>query len=142
MRSFVVTLFALFFFTASAYAFEPDVNDRLQLDVQRAIIDIKAADPGDNSTHLHGINLPAKNVTVTYNKVLYNTIEVAGPDVYGIQIIVLNPDNPDPTGDVEYAKSLLHDNIIRFNDLRGTTKPFSIIPPGLEEANAISNNLI
>ena len=49
MRSFVVSLFALFFFTASAFAFEPDVNDRLQLDVQRAIIDIKAADPGIQS---------------------------------------------------------------------------------------------
>lgn len=30
----------------SAQAFEPDTNDRLQLDVKRAIIDIKKADPG------------------------------------------------------------------------------------------------
>jgi lipid-binding SYLF domain-containing protein len=49
MRSFVVSLFALTLFTTSAFAFEPDVNDRLQLDVQRAIIDIKAADPGIQS---------------------------------------------------------------------------------------------
>lgn len=27
-------------------AFEPDINDRLELDVQRAIVDIKKADPG------------------------------------------------------------------------------------------------
>jgi lipid-binding SYLF domain-containing protein len=49
MRSLVVSLIALTLFTTSAFAFEPDVNDRLQLDVQRAIIDIKAADPGIQS---------------------------------------------------------------------------------------------
>lgn len=32
--------------TFPAFAFEPNVNDRLELDVQRAIIDIKKADPG------------------------------------------------------------------------------------------------
>lgn len=31
---------------APAHAFEPDVNDRMELDVQRAIIAIKKADPG------------------------------------------------------------------------------------------------
>ena len=32
--------------TSNVLAFEPDVNNRLELDVQRAIISIKAADPG------------------------------------------------------------------------------------------------
>lgn len=32
--------------SAAAIAFEPDVNDALQLDVQRAILDVKKADPG------------------------------------------------------------------------------------------------
>ena len=45
----VVHDISLTLFTTSAFAFEPDVNDRLQLDVQRAIIDIKAADPGIQS---------------------------------------------------------------------------------------------
>jgi lipid-binding SYLF domain-containing protein len=38
-----VLLIALF---APVYAFEPDVNDPMQLDVQKAIIAIKNADPG------------------------------------------------------------------------------------------------
>ena len=32
--------------SAAAIAFEPDVNDELQLDVQSAILDVKKADPG------------------------------------------------------------------------------------------------
>lgn len=42
-------LFALFlalFSIGQAMAFEPDVNNRMELDVQRAIVDIKNADPG------------------------------------------------------------------------------------------------
>lgn len=37
---------ALVPFAAPAIAFEPDINDRMELDVQRAIIAIKKADPG------------------------------------------------------------------------------------------------
>jgi len=41
-----LTILILSTITSPAFAFEPDTNDRLQLDVQRAIIDIKQADPG------------------------------------------------------------------------------------------------
>jgi lipid-binding SYLF domain-containing protein len=40
-----VAAFGLLFFN-SAPAFEPDTSDELQLDVQRAILDIKKTDPG------------------------------------------------------------------------------------------------
>ncbi|MGD2129658.1 MAG: YSC84-related protein [Lysobacterales bacterium] len=36
---------ALLLVTANSWAFEPDTNDELQLDVARAIIDVKKADP-------------------------------------------------------------------------------------------------
>jgi lipid-binding SYLF domain-containing protein len=41
-----LTLAAL---TWPAHAFEPDANDRMELDVQRAIISFKRADPGIES---------------------------------------------------------------------------------------------
>lgn len=44
-----MTVLAVMLFSTSVFAFEPDINDRLQLDVQRAIIDIKRADPGIES---------------------------------------------------------------------------------------------
>jgi lipid-binding SYLF domain-containing protein len=48
MRKIFATMvaFALVPFAAPVFAFEPDVNDRMELDVQRAIIAIKKADPG------------------------------------------------------------------------------------------------
>ncbi len=48
MRKLLVALFALLLMALSipAHAFEPDVNDSFQLDVQKAIIAIKKADPG------------------------------------------------------------------------------------------------
>jgi lipid-binding SYLF domain-containing protein len=45
MRRFLATLAALII-AAPVLAFEPDTSDSLQLDVKKAIIDIKAADPG------------------------------------------------------------------------------------------------
>ena len=42
----VFSLLLLVGLTATATAFEPDTSNRLELDVQRAIIDIKKADPG------------------------------------------------------------------------------------------------
>lgn len=45
MRRILATLAALIV-AAPALAFEPDTNNSLQLDVKKAIIDIKAADPG------------------------------------------------------------------------------------------------
>jgi lipid-binding SYLF domain-containing protein len=41
----MVLLISLFV-GASTWAFEPDINDPFQLDVQRAIIEVKKADPG------------------------------------------------------------------------------------------------
>ena len=51
IRSIFASLAALavMTFTTSTFAFEPDTNNRLQLDVKRAIIDIKRADPGIES---------------------------------------------------------------------------------------------
>ena len=51
IRSIIASLAALavIAFTSPLQAFEPDTNDRLQLDVKRAIIDIKRADPGIES---------------------------------------------------------------------------------------------
>jgi lipid-binding SYLF domain-containing protein len=48
MRKIFATMVALALvpFAAPVFAFEPDVNDRMELDVQRAIIAIKKADPG------------------------------------------------------------------------------------------------
>lgn len=48
MKKVFVTLVALALasISSTALAFEPDMNDRMELDVQRAIIDIKKADPG------------------------------------------------------------------------------------------------
>lgn len=48
MKKVFVTLVALALASLSwtVLAFEPDLNDRMELDVQRAIIDIKKADPG------------------------------------------------------------------------------------------------
>lgn len=39
-------LLALAILAGPAFAFEPDINNRLELDVQRAIVNIKKADPG------------------------------------------------------------------------------------------------
>lgn len=48
MRKLQLILAALLLaaFTSPQAAFEPDTNNRLELDVKRAIIDIKKADPG------------------------------------------------------------------------------------------------
>jgi len=48
MRKVFTTLVALVLISLAgpAFAFEPDVNDRMELDVQRAIVAIKKADPG------------------------------------------------------------------------------------------------
>jgi lipid-binding SYLF domain-containing protein len=48
MNKILITLFAVALVSLSwtALAFEPDLNDRMELDVQRAILDIKKADPG------------------------------------------------------------------------------------------------
>jgi len=42
----VIAAISMAAISSHAFAFEPNVNDRLELDVQRAIIDIKKADPG------------------------------------------------------------------------------------------------
>jgi len=42
----VVTAILLTGFFTQAEAFEPNTNDRMELDVARAIVDVKAADPG------------------------------------------------------------------------------------------------
>jgi lipid-binding SYLF domain-containing protein len=42
---FFIAVFS-FVFTSTLWAFNPDVSDELQLDVAKAIIDIKKADPG------------------------------------------------------------------------------------------------
>jgi lipid-binding SYLF domain-containing protein len=48
MRKLIAILIALtlVLLTGPALAFEPDINDPMELDVQKAIIDIKKADPG------------------------------------------------------------------------------------------------
>ena len=48
MRKFLIAFctLALAALTLPAFAFEPDINDSFELDVQRAIIAIKKADPG------------------------------------------------------------------------------------------------
>jgi lipid-binding SYLF domain-containing protein len=45
MRAILILLTSLLV-TAPAFAFQPDVNDELQLDVAKAILAIKRADPG------------------------------------------------------------------------------------------------
>jgi len=42
----VIAAISMAAISSHAFAFEPNTNDRLELDVQRAIIDIKKADPG------------------------------------------------------------------------------------------------
>ena len=42
----VVTAILLTGFFTQAFAFEPNTSDRMELDVARAIVDVKAADPG------------------------------------------------------------------------------------------------
>lgn len=42
----ILTAITTLFLSFNALAFEPDTNDPMQLDVQRAIINIKRADPG------------------------------------------------------------------------------------------------
>jgi len=51
MRSISITLGLLLisFFSAPTQAFEPNTSDKMQLDVQRAILDIKNRDPGIQS---------------------------------------------------------------------------------------------
>ena len=44
--SVLMALLTGLFIGASAWAFEPDINDPFQLDVQRAILEVKKADPG------------------------------------------------------------------------------------------------
>ncbi len=45
----MLAILALVVFSTPVLAFEPDINNRLELDVQRAIVDIKSADPGIES---------------------------------------------------------------------------------------------
>lgn len=46
MFRMIPAMLALLLLAAPLAAFEPDINNRLELDVQRAIINIKRADPG------------------------------------------------------------------------------------------------
>ncbi len=45
MRTFLISM-AVLLFAGPAFAFQPDVSDELQLDVAKAILAIKKADPG------------------------------------------------------------------------------------------------
>jgi lipid-binding SYLF domain-containing protein len=46
IRVFTIAAFALIAALSNAMSFEPDTSDQLQLDVAKAILDIKKADPG------------------------------------------------------------------------------------------------
>jgi lipid-binding SYLF domain-containing protein len=46
VAAFLSLLAALVLFNTHVFAFEPDTNDKMELDVMRAILDIKSQDPG------------------------------------------------------------------------------------------------
>lgn len=76
------------------------------------------------------------------NKVICNKVLITGPDSSAIDLTVSGLSNPPTPDEINIAKNLIHDNLIRLNDLRGSDNPISINPPELEEVNDISNNLI
>ena len=79
-------------------------------------------------------------LTACYNKIVSNKITLIGPDVVAIKLTVPGISEEPTPEEIANAQSVFHDNTIQKNDLRGSTNPFSIAPPELEEVNTISKN--
>lgn len=71
---------------------------------------------------------------VTNNRVLFNKVVVTGPETAAIEFWALYFGEGPMPGEV------LYDNVVMFNDLRGSTSPLVFNPPELEQANTIAWN--
>lgn len=87
-----------------------------------------------------GITLHVRvNITageVSNNKVMFNKLFVTGPETSAIEFWV------HYFGEGPMPCEVVHDNMVMFNDLRGSTNPIVFTPPELEEANTILFNLL
>ena len=89
----------------------------------------------------------AKPGEVSNNKVVHNKVVVTGPDTFALSLEVIGLGDLSELEEseyarvIEYAKGRLHDNIVGFNDVRGSTNPIDVIPEELKEVNTISRNL-
>ena len=80
---------------------------------------------------------------VTNNKIVHNKVKATGIDCWAIalQVIGLSSYDPVPPDEILYAMGMLYDNIVGFNDLRGSDGFVECLPVELEEVNTISRNL-
>ena len=80
---------------------------------------------------------------VTDNKIVHNKVKITGTKTWAmaLQVIGLSEYPVVDPEEIIYAKGMLHDNIVGFNDLRGSDLPISLLPKGLRNVNTISRNL-
>lgn len=80
---------------------------------------------------------------VTNNKIVHNKVKATGIDCWAIalQVIGLSSYDPVPPAEITYATGILYDNIVGFNDLRGSDFFVECLPVELEGVNTISRNL-
>ena len=79
---------------------------------------------------------------VTNNKIIHNRVKVTGPKSWSIALQVIGlSEYPPPEDEVEYAKTMLYDNLVGFNVLRRSDLFVECLPTELEEVNTISFNV-
>lgn len=73
------------------------------------------------------------------NKIVHNKVTITGPDTSAISLehLIYPLTVPDP----DRAKQLIHDNLVGFNDFRGSVIGLFLYPGELDEVNDISRNL-
>ncbi|MBA7664669.1 hypothetical protein ES703_72730 [subsurface metagenome] len=77
---------------------------------------------------------------ITNNRVVHNKVSLTSdnPDVVDVAAIALEDTRDDADAD---PYLVIFDNVIGFNDLRGTLLQLDYTPEGLDEGNTISRNL-
>ena len=85
---------------------------------------------------------------VSNNKIVHNKVKITGTSstgagswAIGLQVIGLSEYPPTDPDEITYATGILHDNIVGFNDLRGSDYFVECLPVELEDVNTISRNL-
>lgn len=78
---------------------------------------------------------------VKNNKIVHNKVNITGSDSFAIALQVIGLSAYPPSlSEVAYAKTMLYENRVGFNDLRGSVFFVECLPLQLVEVNTISRN--
>jgi len=78
----------------------------------------------------------------TDNKIVHNKVKyTGGSKAWAIELSVLGLDTPPSPANITYATGILRNNLVGFNDLRGSDNFIHYHPDELKYVNTISRNL-